>query len=332
MTKAPMGSDFNDMPEQEWEKVIERIGPTHFRQRFSLQAEHASEFFWRARTLIHIENANWLMTVLRLLLKATGLYSVGYRNFRNVQIVHNDVWLSGLPRSFEGFRILHLSDLHLDLDETLTPLIAEKAKPLQYDICVITGDYRNATSGPYQRALQQTARLVGALEQPVYGILGNHDFIEFVPGLEATGLQVLLNESIPIKQGTETVFLSGVDDAHFYETHNFQKALSSVPQDAFSILLSHTPESYRVAAACGYDLMFSGHTHGGQICLPGGFPVITNANCPRRMVRGNWSYRNLVGYTSPGTGSGGVPARFFCPPEITLHKLHQESANMGASA
>jgi predicted MPP superfamily phosphohydrolase len=67
--------------------------------------------------------------------------------------------------------------------------------------------------------------------------------------------------------------------------------------------------------------MLCGHTHGGQICLPGGIPVLTDCDAPRRMARGAWRHGRLAGYTSAGSGCSIVDARFHCPPEITLHTL-----------
>jgi predicted MPP superfamily phosphohydrolase len=89
----------------------------------------------------------------------------------------------------------------------------------------------------------------------------------------------------------------------------------------FSILLSHTPEIYRQAAHAGFKLLLSGHTHGGQICLPGAIPLTLDSVLPRRMGAGAWKYHDMVGYTSVGVGSCIVPVRLNCPPEITLHCL-----------
>ena len=77
-----------------------------------------------------------------------------------------------------------------------------------------------------------------------------------------------------------------------------EKAASGIPGDAFSILLSHTPEVYEEAAHVDFNLMLSGHTHGGQICLPGGIPIILNSVLPRYMGSGAWAYRGMSGYTS----------------------------------
>ena len=102
---------------------------------------------------------------------------------------------------------------------------------------------------------------------------------------------------------------------------NIEKATLPIPIGSFSILLSHTPEVYRQAAHANFDLMLSGHTHGGQICLPGSTPIMLEAVLPPRMGSGPWQYHNMIGYTSVGAGSSVVPVRLNCPPEITLHHL-----------
>ena len=106
---------------------------------------------------------------------------------------------------------------------------------------------------------------------------------------------------------------------------NIEKAASAIPLDQFSILISHTPEVYRQAADAKFNLLLSGHTHGGQICLPGGFPITLDSVLPRSMGSGAWKYHDMLGYTSVGAGSSVVPVRFNCPPEITLHHLHRSS-------
>jgi hypothetical protein len=144
-----------------------------------------------------------------------------------------------------------------------------------------------------------------------------------VPGLEAMGIRILLNECEAIAREDQCIFLSGIDDAHFYRMDNLEKASHQIPDGAFSILLSHTPEIYRQAAHANFNLMLSGHTHGGQICLPGSIPITLESALPRRMGAGAWKYNNMIGYTSVGAGSSIVPVRLNCPPEITLHCLHR---------
>ena len=82
--------------------------------------------------------------------------------------------------------------------------------------------------------------------------------------------------------------------------------------------MSHTPEIYRQAAHAGFDLLLSGHTHGGQICLPGSIPITLDSVLPRSMGSGAWKYHDMLGYTSVGAGTSVVPVRINCLPELTL--------------
>jgi len=104
---------------------------------------------------------------------------------------------------------------------------------------------------------------------------------------------------------------------------NLEKAIQGIPDGAVSVLLSHTPETYMRAAHADFSLALCGHTHGGQICLPGGVPIIWDAKCPRGLAAGPWQYHDLIGYTSKGSGTSIVDVRLNCPPEVTLHELLQ---------
>ncbi|HEY6920495.1 MAG TPA: metallophosphoesterase, partial [Methyloceanibacter sp.] len=152
------------------------------------------------------------------------------------------------------------------------------------------------------------------------------DTILMVPSLEEMGIKVLLNEAVTIERASERIHLAGIDDAHFYRVDNIEKAASGIPHDEFSILISHTPEIYRQAAHADFDLLLSGHTHGGQICLPGGIPITLDSALPRAFGSGPWKYHDMIGYTSAGAGTTIVPTRFNCPPEITLHHLRVPGA------
>ena len=224
---------------------------------------------------------------------------------------------------FDGFTLLHISDLHVDISEGAMRRLNEILPGMTYDMCVLTGDYRGATFGPFDAALEGLARTRAHLKGPVYGVLGNHDFIRMVPELEEMGIRILLNECETISRGDEAIYLAGIDDAHYYRVDNIEKAASEIPDHAFSILLSHTPEVYRQAAHAGFDLFLSGHTHGGQICLPGSIPITLSSVLPRHMGSGPWNYGEMIGYTSVGVGCAIVPVRINCLPEITLHHLQR---------
>lgn len=304
-----------------YQSLARRMGEDSFRRRQFLQNYHSKHVFRHGRRLLDIQRVRWVMRSLWSLLQWSGLQRRGYRNFLNVQVVERTTRFANLPQAFDGFRLLQMSDLHLDFDPALTPVILARLTPLRYDLAVITGDFRSALDGPDGEAIAATRQVIQALRAPALGILGNHDALEFVPSLEAAGLPMLVNETLPITRHGASIYLSGVDDPHYYETDDLPRARASIPTPSFSILLAHSPEIYREASAAGYDWMLCGHTHGGQMCLPGRIPVVINANCPRRMAAGRWVFGSLQGFTSPGTGSSGVPARFNCPPEITLHTL-----------
>jgi predicted MPP superfamily phosphohydrolase len=201
--------------------------------------------------------------------------------------------------------------------------VSELVADLSYDLCVLTGDYRFKTYGPFAAALDGVERVRRHLKGPVYGVLGNHDTIQMVPALEAMGIRMLMNECEMIARDDQGIYLAGVDDAHFYRMDNIEKASLEIPEGAFSILRSHTPEIYRQAAHADFALMLSGHTHGGQLCLPGSIPITLESALPRRMGAGAWRHNDMSGYTSVGAGSSVVPVRLNCPPEITLHRLRR---------
>jgi len=142
-----------------------------------------------------------------------------------------------------------------------------------------------------------------------------------VPGLEAIGIHLLMNEHTVLQRNGAEIHLAGIDDPHYYRADNLEKAVEEIPEQAVTILLSHSPEIYRNAAYAKCDLMLCGHTHGGQICLPGSIPLMRNADAPYALCAGPWRYVGLQGYTSRGSGVSVVDVRLNCPPEVTLHEL-----------
>ncbi len=306
-------------------RLESRLGRLHVRLRLGLEREHEAQAFGQGLTFLHLENMPIMQAVIEIVLRGSGAYWRGRSNAAKVVVKRNTIRLPALPASFDGFTILHLSDLHADLSQGALERAAELANDLEYDLCVLTGDFRGRTHGDFVAALQLVARLREALRGDIYAVLGNHDFIAMVPDLEALGVNFLLNESIAIRRGEDSVYLAGVDDAHFYRADNIEKAVKGIPEECVSILLSHTPEIYRQAAHAGFDLMLSGHTHGGQICLPGGVPIMLEAKLPRALGAGPWRHEGMAGYTSVGVGSSVVPVRFNNRPEITLHRLVVEA-------
>ena len=302
-------------------KLEVRLGRLHAKQRLGIETDHEVQIFGQGINFFHIENWYSIHSVIRTTLKLMGLYWRGRKNAEKIQVKHNHIAMKTLPSRFNGFTLLHISDLHVDMNEGAMGRLTELLPDLTYDVCVLTGDYRGKTFGPFDATLAGLARVRSHIKRPVYGVLGNHDTIRMVPGLEQMGIRMLLNECEVISRGDEAIYLAGIDDAHYYRVDNIEKAASEISDNGFSILLSHTPEIYRQAAHAGFDLLLSGHTHGGQICLPGSIPISLDSVLPRYMGSGPWKYHDMVGYTSVGVGSSIVAVRINCLPEITLHHL-----------
>jgi len=300
-----------------------RLGRLHARQRLGVEKDHEAQVFGQGLNFFHIENSQLSAFLIEYALRMTGLFGRGCRNAARVEVRSNRVGSKELPAAFDGFTILQLSDLHCDMSERAMRRVGELVEGLSYDICVLTGDYRGQTFGPFESALAMVADLCTKISRPIYAVLGNHDSVRMLRGLEAMGMRVLVNECDVIEREGANIHLAGIDDAHFYRADNIEKAGAAIPPGDFSVLLTHTPEIYRQAAHAGFNVLLSGHTHGGQICLPGGIAITLDSVLPRRLGKGAWTHHDMQGYTSVGAGSSVVPVRFNCPPEITLHVLER---------
>jgi len=294
-----------------------------FRKRRLIEASMLKTWSKCGRGPWRAENHQKLCALLRIGLQLTRLRSRGEQNaltpiVRRLRLVYDN-----LPESFCGFSILHLTDLHADGLSDFAGVVRECVQDLSVDLCVMTGDYRFATSGACQTVYPPMEHILRAVDarMGVIGILGNHDVSDEIPELERMGVRMLINDALQVRRGRESIWVIGVDDPHYYGCDDLPGALESVPSEAFKILLVHSPEIIEKAEAAGIDLYLCGHTHGGQICLPLLGPLISNSNCARKYTRGQWQYKHLQGYTSPGVGTSGVPVRFFCPPELGLIEL-----------
>lgn len=309
-----------------YQALAHRLGRRRLDERLKQQLRHAAAIYGgRGRRRLHPENMGPLMAALGAGLRWLRLMDWGRRNAADYRLERVEHRLPGLAREFDGFTILQLSDLHADrLAESSGKLEALLAAT-PCDVAVLTGDYRFDTHGDDASSLGRMADIVASLRPAhgILGILGNHDFVETVPPLEQLGIRLLLNESWLLDRAGRRLFIAGVDDPHFYAGDDLGRALAGKRDEDTVVLLSHSPEIYSEARAAGVHLYLCGHTHGGQICLPGGFALIVNAVCPRRLARCSWVYRGMRGYTSRGIGASGLPVRFFCPPEITLHTLRR---------
>jgi hypothetical protein len=270
----------------------------------------------------HWENFDFLNPMVEFLTKAVGLFNRGYRNATDIQLEHVRLEIVRLPKAFDGFRLLWISDLHLERFDHLPQKVLDLIQPLEYDLCVFGGDscFEHYFSDKACSMMEHIAMGLVKKSQ-VLGILGNHDFYPIAQMLDRVGFKMLLNENICLERDGQKLWFAGVEDCHYFCADDIHEAMQGIPAGDCKILLSHSPELYKQGAEAGFDLCLSGHTHGGQICLPGGVSVISSASVPRPMRSGLWRYENMLGYTCRGAAASGAPVRFNSRPEITLFTL-----------
>lgn len=279
----------------------------------------------RWQVLFNLDSFLANRVLLASLFKLAGLYETGIQNTLNVRLQEKTFSFADLPDEFDGFRILLMTDLHLDGLQELTERVIAQIRTVEADICLLGGDIRMLTYGPIAPCLRQLRRLTGHIKTKngILGVLGNHDCIEMAPDLEEAGVLMLINDAWKIERGKAALWVVGIDDPHYYQVHDAAKAFADVPPGSFKIFLAHSPEAFHEVREFQPQLYLCGHTHGGQIRLPGGPPIYTNSRAPRTTADGPWQYHGMQGYTSRGVGASGTPLRFNCPGEILLLTLRK---------
>ena len=236
-----------------------------------------------------------------------------------------EIAFSELPPGLEGLRIVQLSDLHRGPvvgQEEIARAVA-RANALAPDLALLTGDYVSLS----RQYAEPCAAALSALRAPLgrYAVLGNHDHWAgadaVAAALRSAGLTVLRNQAQRIERGGADVWLIGVDDA-FVRKHDLHAALQGVPAAAFKVALMHEPDLADEIARRPVQLQLSGHSHGGQVRLPGIGPLLL-PRLGRRYPMGLYRVGQLRLYTNRGVGRVQPALRFNCPPEITLITLRR---------
>ena len=269
-----------------------------------------------------------IKVAMRLALKLTGLWQRGLANGLDIRYRTVELGLPRLPREFDDYRILHISDPHFDAADGLGEAIVRTVTGAEVDLCVFTGDFRIAERGPFTEigileplaAIRRSVRATDGF----LATLGNHDPADMVAPLRQVGLSVLINQTHQVRRGGQAIALTGLDDVHSYYTSAADAALADHDPATFGIALAHSPEVAGEAAAAGYSLYLCGHCHGGQLCLPGGRPLITHLSRHRDLYAGLWRCGEMWGYTSTGAGLADPPIRFNCRGEVTEFRLRAE--------
>ena len=260
-------------------------------------------------------------------LLALGVTLVGFVNARRVaRVVEVEVPIAGLPAALQGYSIVQISDIHVGptIRRGYLNAIVTKVNALQPDAIAITGDL---VDGSVKRLALHTAPLARlAARDGTFFVTGNHEYYsgadEWIAELRRLGLTVLMNQHVLCERDGAALMIAGVTDfgAHqFHESHRSDpdKAGAGASREvSVKILLAHQPRSAPAAAAAGFDLQLSGHTHGGQF-----FPWNLFVPLQQPFTAGLNRLSELWVYTSRGTGYWGPPKRFGAPSEITCVRL-----------
>ena len=290
--------------------------------RFWMEMDNMKTKRYGNRSRHHWQTLLTLMRIFKLCLQITGCYDSGVRNALDIRLRDMELTFPNLPKSFHGFSILHLSDLHLDGMEGLAESIVAIIGDREVDLCVLTGDYRTKLHGLNKQTMIGLKYLVNNIKSRhgFLGILGNHDDCHMVNPMEQMGIRMLINNTCLIERGDERIQFIGTDDVHYYYTDQALHCMEPAEKE-FSIALVHSPELFDLAASMGVDLYLCGHTHGGQVCLPGGIALLKHLNRGHAYYRGHWRHGDMQGITSSGVGTSGIPVRFNTRGEILIHRL-----------
>jgi len=280
----------------------------------------------------NLSRRKFLYTGAAAVVGAAVLGADGFVESNHPHLVEIEIPLARLPESFDGFRLVQLSDFHYEDHYSAVPIRQSIAivNSLRPDLTVLTGDF--VTVPLFDRALsvrevvascEPCASILSGIAGPNYAILGNHDAASYpgriIHALNQVKIPVLRNQSVPVERGRDRIWLAGIDDL-LRGMPDMSATLSGVPENEATILLAHEPDFADDVSLTSVDLQLSGHSHGGQIWIPGiGAPWLPPM--ARRYPRGLNKVGNLTLYTNIGIGTIRAPIRINCRPEITLITL-----------
>lgn len=246
----------------------------------------------------------------------------------SVSITQQEIPIQGLPPAFDGLKLAFLTDFH---SSNLTApgffeRVVQETNRLKPDLVLLGGDYVTEELEYLDELMPALAQLHAPLG--VYGVLGNHDYYAepnaIRRALYQSGFVDITNGGRWLTRAGSRLRIAGVGDLWEAE-QDLDAALDGARLDEVAILLSHNPDYAMEMNDPRVRLMLSGHTHGGQICLPRVGAVITNSRYGKRLASGLIDFKSFQLYTSRGLGTVVVPLRYQCPPEVVLFTLQSKN-------
>ncbi len=241
-----------------------------------------------------------------------------------------DLTLQDLPQELQGLRIAHLSDLHINRPRPRHDRLISQLSSLRLDMVFYTGDYMMRRRDGAQ-AGQVLARIAKAIRPRLghFGVFGNHDSPQFAKQVADIGIHWLGTAVHDLPDAP--IQLLGIDPLGKDADDSTAMLLNGDPlqSDKLRLMLTHYPSWLSTAADLNVDILFAGHTHGGQIRLPNGQALNNACDLPRNLSSGILRHRNTLIAISRGLGEVGVPGinklRIFCPPHVPVYTLRQGS-------
>lgn len=268
--------------------------------------------------------------VLAAVLAAVALILLAARLDADIDITQITYADDAVPSGFVGFRIMQVSDLHGEVFGAGESELIEAAEEIRPDIIVITGDLLKSHRPDGDPAMDFVAAAVRIC--PVYFVAGNHenygDYEETSESLAAAGAAVLDNRSVILEKGADSIVLTGIQDLNFFGSKGELREvlLPLAAPDSFSILLAHRPDFIAAYEEAGYDLVFTGHTHGGQVRIPGvGAIYVPGQGFFPKYDGGVYKVGGTTMVVSRGLGSSVIPLRLFDPPEVVVVTLEKQA-------
>ena len=195
------------------------------------------------RGWFHFENMPLLEKVFKSFVRVLHLRKIGYRNALDVRVEEVEFGFSDLPACFDGVRVLLVTDPHIDEFEALAGKVLELAGQVDYDFCVLGGDYnfgyRQESGLAYLRMKELADGLVG--RSRVFGVLGNHDMYRMGEMLQECGVEMLVNDNACVERDGERLYVLGLDDCHYYDAADLALAGEGIEEGAFRIVACRYP-------------------------------------------------------------------------------------------
>lgn len=254
-----------------------------------------------------------------------------YNENNDIKVSKYKISNKKIPKQFNGYKILHISDLHIKKSRHNQNKLVNIIKNCKPDLIAVTGDSLDSRNSNGKILIDLLVEIRDIA--PIYLVFGNHEYrinnVELEKKLKFIGINVLRNENKIIKKEDKSITLVGVDDLRFEHEKTYSEIVQdlsmSTSNEEYKILLAHRPEKFELYSYYKYDLVLSGHAHGGQIRLPGlGGIIAPHQGLFPEYDAGKYERDTTTMFVSRGVGNSIIPQRLFNKPELILITIYNK--------